>query len=233
MAEPRLPTGDEPGFQAFFGAHYDRLSRALFLLCGTWAWPRTWRVFERWSRVEAMSSPEGYLYRTALNLHRSRLRHVATRRRKTEPRPGAAAPADPADAAVASDEVARALGSPTAIPAESSGGPRSTYRRGRRQGTRSSRAGHADKSGTASTAASPSAIRWCRFVRSADPRRSREAQSRSGTSEVHWASSSGSTEGSHTRNDAPPPSRSSTHARPPCSSANFSTSDSPTPTPGE
>ena len=35
-----------------------------------------------------------------------------------------------------------------------------------------------------------------------------------------------------TRKDAPPPSRSSTHARPPCSSANARTSDRPIPRPG-
>ena len=40
-------------------------------------------------------------------------------------------------------------------------------------------------------------------------------------------------DGRNTRNDAPPPSRSCTHARPPCSSANRRTRVSPTPTPGE
>jgi RNA polymerase sigma factor (sigma-70 family) len=35
------------------------------------------RLFERWDRVRLMDSPAGYLYRTALNLHRSRLRRLA------------------------------------------------------------------------------------------------------------------------------------------------------------
>ncbi len=38
--------------------------------------------------------------------------------------------------------------------------------------------------------------------------------------------------GRNTRNDAPPPARSSTHARPPWSSANRATSESPMPVPG-
>jgi hypothetical protein len=38
------------------------------------------RVYERWDRVRQMDSPQGYLFRTALNLHRSRLRWLATRR---------------------------------------------------------------------------------------------------------------------------------------------------------
>src|SRR6266540_554118 len=54
----------------------------------------------------------------------------------------------------------------------------------------------------------------------------------SGPSTRHGGGS-GSTLGSHTRNDEPPPSRSSTQARPPCSSAKRATSESPTPTPGE
>jgi hypothetical protein len=31
------------------------------------------RVYERWNRVRHMGSPQGNLYRTALNLHRSRV----------------------------------------------------------------------------------------------------------------------------------------------------------------
>jgi hypothetical protein len=47
------------------------------------------------------------------------------------------------------------------------------------------------------------------------------------------AGTDGSARGRDTWNDAPPPSRSSTHARPPCISANLDTSESPIPTPGE
>jgi RNA polymerase sigma-70 factor (ECF subfamily) len=104
---------DEPTFQSFFSEHYDRLARALFLLTGdpTEAEDLTQesmvRVYERWARVSRMSSPEGYLYRTALNLHRSRLRRLMTRSKRPERQPELGA--DPADAAVTSDAVARAL----------------------------------------------------------------------------------------------------------------------------
>ena len=105
---------EEPSFQAFFSEHYDRLARALFLLAGEpdeaedLAQEAMVRVYERWGRVSTMASPEGYLYRTALNLHRSRLRKLVTRRKRRE-RATATVTADPADAAAASDEVARAL----------------------------------------------------------------------------------------------------------------------------
>jgi hypothetical protein len=35
------------------------------------------RVYERWPQIQEMDSPTGYLYRTALNLHRKRLRRLA------------------------------------------------------------------------------------------------------------------------------------------------------------
>ena len=40
------------------------------------------KVWERWNRVQEMENPAGYLYRTALNLHRKRRRRasVAIRR---------------------------------------------------------------------------------------------------------------------------------------------------------
>jgi RNA polymerase sigma factor (sigma-70 family) len=36
------------------------------------------RIFERWGRVSGLESPTGYLYRTALNVNRRRLRRAAT-----------------------------------------------------------------------------------------------------------------------------------------------------------
>src|SRR5207249_5982990 len=47
------------------------------------------------------------------------------------------------------------------------------------------------------------------------------------------ANSAASAPGRKTRKDAPPPPRSSTHALPPCSSANRATRERPIPTPGE
>src|SRR5919197_5730967 len=75
------------GFDEFFAAEYGRLARAVFLLvrdryiAEDLAQEAMARVFERWDRVSGMSSPQGYLYRTAVNLHRKRLRRLAVQTR--------------------------------------------------------------------------------------------------------------------------------------------------------
>ena len=102
------------GFEEFFQAEHVRLGRALFLLTGSAAeadeltQEAMVRVYERWDRVRQMDSPQGYLYRTALNLHRSRLRWVATRARHVlhaTPSP------DPAEVVQSRDSLERALAS--------------------------------------------------------------------------------------------------------------------------
>src|SRR2546428_3542908 len=71
-------------FRAFFEAEYRRLARAVYLLTDDIAEAEDVaqeamvRVYERWERVRAMDSPTGYLYRTAMNLNRSRLRKLMT-----------------------------------------------------------------------------------------------------------------------------------------------------------
>jgi len=66
-----------PAFAEFFARHRERLSRACLLLTGDatdaedLAQESMGRVLERWDRVSSMNSPDGYLYRTALNLHRN------------------------------------------------------------------------------------------------------------------------------------------------------------------
>jgi RNA polymerase sigma-70 factor (ECF subfamily) len=75
-------------FEAFFEAEYVRLARALFLVTGDpgeaedLAQEAMVRVYERWDRVRALRDPTGYLYRTALNSHRSRLRRLSVRVRR-------------------------------------------------------------------------------------------------------------------------------------------------------
>ena len=75
-------------FRSFFEAEYGRLGRALNVLTGNRAEAEELtqdamvRVYERWDRVSGMDSPSGYLYRTALNLHRSKLRRLATMARR-------------------------------------------------------------------------------------------------------------------------------------------------------
>jgi len=67
-------------FESFFDAERTRLLRALYLLTGNREEAEEvlqdafLAVWLRWDRVAAMDEPVGYLYRTALNTHRSRLR---------------------------------------------------------------------------------------------------------------------------------------------------------------
>jgi RNA polymerase sigma-70 factor, ECF subfamily len=101
-------------FEEFFQAEHVRLARALYLLTGSTVeadeltQDAMVRVYERWDRVRQMDSPHGYLFRTALNLHRSRLRWVASRARhilQATPSP------DPAEVVQSRDSLARALAS--------------------------------------------------------------------------------------------------------------------------
>jgi RNA polymerase sigma factor (sigma-70 family) len=83
-----LSRGAVLDFQEFFEAEYERLGRALYVLTGSQtdadelAQDAMVRVYERWSRVRTMDSPTGYLFRTAMNLYRSRLRQIKLRSRK-------------------------------------------------------------------------------------------------------------------------------------------------------
>lgn len=103
-----------PPFEEFFEAEHVRLSRALFLLTGSASeadeltQETMVRVYERWDRIQQMDSPQGYLFRTALNLHRSRVRRLASRARhivEATPSP------DPAEVVQHRDSLERALGS--------------------------------------------------------------------------------------------------------------------------
>ena len=92
-AGPRRPPGTEtgqgqPGFESFFERHHVPLYRALWLVTRNRheaeeimqdAFLKLW---ERWDRVATLPDPEGYLFRTALNLWRSRLRRAAVAVRK-------------------------------------------------------------------------------------------------------------------------------------------------------
>jgi DNA-directed RNA polymerase specialized sigma24 family protein len=74
-------------FGDFFRREYARLARARLLLTGSpteaeeLAQESLVRVYARWNDVGSMESPEGYLYRTALNLNRKRIRRLAVRAR--------------------------------------------------------------------------------------------------------------------------------------------------------
>ena len=86
---PGVPPGPAGvDFDAFFLQHHLGLFRALWLITRNRheaeevmqdAFVRVW---ERWPRVSAMPDPAGYLYRTAMNVLRSRARRAAVAMRK-------------------------------------------------------------------------------------------------------------------------------------------------------
>ena len=110
--------GASPGatFEEFFGAEHARLLRALFLVTGNEqeaeeiAQEAFLRLWERWDRVGRVDDPTGYLYRTAMNVFRSRNRRaVLAARRAVRLAPAG----DAFEAANERDAVARALGTLT------------------------------------------------------------------------------------------------------------------------
>jgi RNA polymerase sigma-70 factor (ECF subfamily) len=70
-------------FETFFGLHNRDLISALWLITRNIheaeeiAQDAFLRVWERWDRVAGLDDPEGYLYRTAMNVFRSRFRRAA------------------------------------------------------------------------------------------------------------------------------------------------------------
>jgi RNA polymerase sigma-70 factor (ECF subfamily) len=97
-------SGAPADFHVFFETEYERLGKALYLVTGNrheaedLAQEALVRVFERWDRVSATDSPTGYLYRTALNLQRSRVRRLRTALRHSMPQPSHTDPLDRVDA---------------------------------------------------------------------------------------------------------------------------------------
>lgn len=87
--EGQVESRDEnPSFERFFDAERTRLFGALAVMTGNRAEAEEvmqdafLMVWERWDRVSGMESPEGFLYRTALNVFRKRLRRAAIAVRK-------------------------------------------------------------------------------------------------------------------------------------------------------
>ena len=97
-------------FEEFFRAEYEHLFQALYLLTGDAyeaddvTQDALLRAYERWDRVRPMDSPAGYVYRTALNLYRSRLRRLSVRARRVF----AAIPSDDLSGSVAAAHDVRA-----------------------------------------------------------------------------------------------------------------------------
>jgi RNA polymerase sigma-70 factor (ECF subfamily) len=99
-------------FEDFFRAEHERLFQALYLLCGDRheaddiAQESLLRAYERWDRVVSMESPQGYVYRTAFNLHRSHLRKLSVRTRRVFAQ---VADDDPSGSVALGQDVHRAL----------------------------------------------------------------------------------------------------------------------------
>ena len=98
-------------FERFFDDSHVRLFRALYLVTGRTSDAEDLvqesfvKVWERWDRVRSMESPEGYLFRVAMNAARSRRRRVLRAARIVGGRPER----DPFDEVDQRDAVVRAL----------------------------------------------------------------------------------------------------------------------------
>jgi RNA polymerase sigma factor (sigma-70 family) len=107
-----LDPAERESFEAFFRAHYASVVRALVVVSGGEAEAEDLaqeafaRVLERWERVRAMESPVGYVYRTAFNVNRNRLRHLS---RSLRHRAAPAPEIDPATEFEARSELRRVL----------------------------------------------------------------------------------------------------------------------------
>ena len=115
VSEPEAPIrrSGPASFEDFFRDEHARLLRALYLVTGNRQEAEEvmqdafLAVWERWDRVGAMDEPTGYLFRTAMNRHRSGLRRAARTARRVV---GAAEGGDAFAQADERDAVARALG---------------------------------------------------------------------------------------------------------------------------
>jgi RNA polymerase sigma factor (sigma-70 family) len=100
-------------FEVFFRANYVRLAQACLLLTGDrqeaqdTAQESLARLYARWDRIRTMRSPEGYLYRTALNV----IRKKKARPRRDEQLLDQIGVADPAVDIAERDRIMRALAS--------------------------------------------------------------------------------------------------------------------------
>jgi RNA polymerase sigma factor (sigma-70 family) len=99
-------------FEDFFEAERSRLFRALLLVTHDAAQAEDLtqeaflRVWERWDRVARTENPVAYLFRTAMNLHRSAIRRALMAATRSL-RPGAGR--DPFDQVLVREEAFRAL----------------------------------------------------------------------------------------------------------------------------
>jgi len=88
-------------FEDFFRAEYRSVVRALVIVAGSPAAAEELaleafaRSYERWDRVQGMASPAGYVYRAAINAHRSLLRRASVALRHGRGQVASQSAADP------------------------------------------------------------------------------------------------------------------------------------------
>jgi RNA polymerase sigma-70 factor (ECF subfamily) len=86
--EHAVPAEAPKDFEAFFRLEHERLFRAMWLLtrdrqeAEEVTQEAFLRLWERWGRIAEAPDPIAYLYRTSLNVWRSRLRRMAVAARK-------------------------------------------------------------------------------------------------------------------------------------------------------
>jgi RNA polymerase sigma factor (sigma-70 family) len=116
IAVPDRRAAAETSFEGFFESHREPLFSALWLVCRDrheaeeLAQDAFLKLWERWDRIRRLDDPEGYLYRTALNLYRNRRRRALLALRRLV---RAAPPVDPTEAVDRRDQIVRALGTLT------------------------------------------------------------------------------------------------------------------------
>jgi len=114
--EPDRSNGPAGDFESFFRAHNVALFRALWLVTRNRAEAEEimqdafLRIWERWPRVSGLPDPTGYLYRTAMNVFRSRVRRAAVAIRRSV---RAMPPDDLLEAVEGRDAAVRAMASLT------------------------------------------------------------------------------------------------------------------------
>ena len=98
-------------FAEFFLAEYQTLLRAMYLITGNrsdaeeLAQEALVKACERWEQVGRMANPSGYVYRMALNAHRSTIRRLRVAARRTL----SSGSADPISESDDRDQIRRAL----------------------------------------------------------------------------------------------------------------------------
>jgi RNA polymerase sigma-70 factor, ECF subfamily len=111
-AKPADGPAAPPSFEVLFLDVHDRLYRALYFITGSSADAEELmqdaflKLWERWDRIDTIDDPTGYLFRTALNGFRMRMRRARTAARRLVP---AASARDPFDDVNVRQDVRRML----------------------------------------------------------------------------------------------------------------------------